>query len=199
VIIEGTYYPEYVGRYEGGEWHWYPDNGDGSGGIGGDPIAPPPPATLCPGVVAASAALQCSGSVAYRNNGCGRAGVGGWLVPEAPYEEVSFTGACNGHDTCYSNIGSSRQQCDANFGSAASQECSKPPSRAQFRSDGIERGLANSELANFVENAIYECEGYAMIYQGAVASQGAVPYQEGQQIAECRALKDLSNQNGCGL
>jgi len=74
-----------------------------------------------------------------------------------------------------------------------------PQSRAQFRSDGIERGLGGAALANFVENAIYECQGYAMIYQGAVMSQGAVPYQEGQQIAECRILKELSNENGCGL
>jgi hypothetical protein len=195
VFVDGTL-QDYVARYEGGTWTWYPDNGDGSGG--GGSIEPPPPALVCPAVVAQSQALDCSGSVTFAPNGCGATGAG-WLVPETPYEDISFTPACDTHDACYSTIGLSRLQCDQNFGAEASAICESGESRTQFRSEGIDLGLFGNQLNAYEAEKVIQCQGFALVYQGAAMALGLNPFLAGQKGAQCRALKELSNENGCGL
>ncbi|KAF2491398.1 hypothetical protein BU16DRAFT_529931 [Lophium mytilinum] len=56
-------------------------------------------------------------------NGCGSAGIGGYLVPD-----YKFTPCCDAHDLCYDNCENGRKEnCDHNFGSCMHSVCDKIP------------------------------------------------------------------------
>jgi hypothetical protein len=56
-------------------------------------------------------------------NGCGSAGIGGYLVPD-----YKFTPCCDVHDLCYDNCANGKKEnCDSQFGSCMHSVCDKIP------------------------------------------------------------------------
>lgn len=165
---------------------------------GGSSFANAPPASvLCPVLQERWRHSDCPSQTAISQNGCGPDGILSWAVPNAPIPNVSFEGACNHHDRCYTTVGMTQGQCDASLGAEASQACEN--ARPGFRSEGIDQGLTGTRLQNYINDRIYSCRGFATVYQGAVMAAGAPHFRLGQTTAHCREMRNLSNENGCGL
>lgn len=176
-------------------WEWQFDAGDVGGGTVDS--GPPPSSELCDDLEEQWENSDCPSQTAISTNGCGPSGILSWAVPEAPVPDANFTGACNNHDVCYSTLGVSRSVCDTNLGADAADACAA--AAPVFRSQGVDLGLLGQQLQNYVQNEVYECQGFATAYQGAVMAFGASPFHTAQTTAHCRAMRELSNANGCGL
>lgn len=176
-------------------WDWYFDAGsDGGGSV---PSDAPPSADLCEDLEEQWENSDCPSQTAISANGCGPTGILGWATPESPQPDVNFTSACNSHDVCYSTLGVDRSVCDNNLGNDASDAC--VAAAPIFRSQGVDLNLQGQQLQNYIANEIYECEGFATAYKGAVMAFGAGPFHTAQTTAHCRAMRELSTANGCGL
>lgn len=101
------------------------DGGGENGGGGGDGEAPPEvPQQQCDDLNAAARHLGCPipTRIVQTVNGCGAAG--GLNVPDGPPGASGlWTGACNAHDLCYTDLSRQKAQCDAYLGDEMRRVC----------------------------------------------------------------------------
>jgi hypothetical protein len=188
----------WMGRWDttAEDWEWIFT--DSSGGYG-TYVGPPPPSELCPALEDKWENSDCPSRSTIHYNGCGPEGILSWAVPDAPMPNVSFYQACNRHDACYVRIGATQAACDSAFGADAMAVCNDPVTRHAFRVEAIDLGLTGAAQTNYINERIYACRGFATIYQGAVMAAGAPHFRLAQATSHCTEMKDLSNENGCGL
>lgn len=119
----------------------------------------------------------------WSGNGCGTGGatniflsfISGQLFDDffelnEPYEGVSFLDACNNHDRCFASVGSSFNQCNADFFSEMASACGQ----------------------------IDRCNDFASAYRTAVASdQGRNIFNNVQADVTCAEWHDLMEINEC--
>lgn len=101
-------------------------------------------------------------------NGCGPAGFGGIpeaLVPEEPIGGISFTPACNNHDSCYATCGSSQDECDEAFHDDMLETCQNEAAAA-----GVD---------------LEDCMAMASFYAAMVATYGGGAFDSAQVAAGC--------------
>jgi hypothetical protein len=92
-------------------------------------------------------------------NGCGPAGVGGYVVPDQ-WDDYVLTPACDNHDRCYGTCGSSKDTCDMNFLNDM-------------------RNICQADFGPWNPNR-YDCYSASWIYYQAVHQFGGGPYADGQ-------------------
>lgn len=109
-------------------------------------------------------------------NGCGSAGIGGYLVPD-DFDDYSFTPACNNHDVCYGTCNANKDTCDSNFLRDMRMVCEQ-------------------HFLDF-SPAKHDCDENAWIYYRAVQVIGGGAYSDAQQEA-CDCCEPFTQCVVCG-
>lgn len=93
--------------------------------------------------------------------------------PDEPYPGVSFAGACNNHDSCYTSLGAVRGDCDAMFRNDVTAACysSGPPAAT--------------------------CLNFAAIFATGVSVGGQSSFNNGQAQAQCAQWHQDMEANQC--
>lgn len=119
-------------------------------------------------------------------NGCGpENGVFKYFVPNriGPWRNIDFTGACNGHDICYSTCNSEKSSCDTHFFIDMSKACAEAYPKDTW----------------FDRYMVYNCLILARLYYTAVSrtSVGREAYDDAQKQACdcCPACEDCDGPN----
>ncbi|MFA7136276.1 MAG: RHS repeat-associated core domain-containing protein, partial [Bacteroidales bacterium] len=104
--------------------------------------------------------------------------------PDMPFDDVSFTGACDFHDYCYSNCAKEQSDCDKGLLSRAEGACDEKSSHKIFLS--IQQK----------EEWLGKCKKWAKAYYIAVSKFGKEAYDARQKAAcECQC-PDALTQSG---
>ncbi len=108
-----------------------------------------------------------------QTNGCGGAGLNGYLVPDS-YFVFDFEAACNEHDACYATGGKSQEFCDYQFRDRMEQMC------APYK---------DYRWNPFALVLFASCMSTAASYFGFVRTQGK-PFFEDAKKEYCREIED---------
>jgi hypothetical protein len=96
--------------------------------------------------------------------------------PDAPWDGVSFSGACNFHDYCYSDCSKSQKECDKGLRDRAKQACADAADARSFPSP--------SDKTKWLK----KCNAWASAYYQAVRKAGGNAYKN-RQTKACECTK----------
>jgi len=119
-------------------------------------------------------------------NGCSNA-------PNNYGEHVSFIGAYDNHDLCYATEGATQPQCDTGLLGKMTDACEVLGEISI--AECLDAGGIN--CLNAGAGAIYQCEGRAYVYAGAVMEFGGQYFAAAQAGVVCRNFRQQATAQSC--